>query len=152
MHLLVLLFFSNLFSTDMIVIILVALMLFGGEKLPEIARGLGKGIRDFKEASDGIKREINDHINSLDEKKADQALDQKAEEIRTQQGLPTGTSEESRSPVHNTMPVSDSYFTSTEHQTTENHAEANHEPVAAAHHEGTHTDAGATNNEVNKNS
>jgi sec-independent protein translocase protein TatA len=147
-----LLFFSNLFSTDMIVIILVALMLFGGEKLPEIARGLGKGIRDFKEASDGIKREINDHINSLDEKKADQALDQKAEEIRNHQGLPTGTSEESRSPVNNTTPVNDSHFTSTEHQTTENHAEANHEPVAAEHQEGTHTEAGAANNEVNKNS
>jgi len=47
MHISVVLFLSNLFSTDMLVIVFFALILFGGEKLPEIARGLGKGIRDF---------------------------------------------------------------------------------------------------------
>jgi len=39
--------------------------LFGGEKLPELARGLGKGIREFKDASDGVKREIHRNINEL---------------------------------------------------------------------------------------
>ena len=53
-----LLFIGNLFGGDMIIILVIALMLFGGEKLPEIARGLGKGLRDFKDASEGIKREI----------------------------------------------------------------------------------------------
>jgi sec-independent protein translocase protein TatA len=42
------------------------LLLFGGKKLPELARGLGKGIRDFKDASEGVKREIHRNINSMD--------------------------------------------------------------------------------------
>ena len=60
-------------GTDMLVIMIIALLLFGGDKLPEIAKGLGKGIRDFKEASEGVKREINNQINSYEEKKAETA-------------------------------------------------------------------------------
>lgn len=52
---------------EMILIFLVALLLFGGKKLPELARGLGKGLREFKDASDGIKREIHNNINSVTE-------------------------------------------------------------------------------------
>ena len=55
-----LLFFSG---QDTIVILLVALVLFGGKKLPELARGLGQGIREFKDASEGVKRDIQDQIN-----------------------------------------------------------------------------------------
>lgn len=43
----------------------VVLLLFGGKKLPELARGLGKGIREFKDASDGVKAEIHRNINSV---------------------------------------------------------------------------------------
>lgn len=39
-------------------IVLVVIILFGGRKIPELARGLGKGIRDFNDAKDGIKKEI----------------------------------------------------------------------------------------------
>lgn len=39
-------------------ILLVIVILFGGKKLPELAKGLGKGIRDFKDAKDGIQHEI----------------------------------------------------------------------------------------------
>lgn len=56
----------------MILIVFVALLLFGGEKLPEIARGLGKGIRDFKDASEGVKREITNQINSFEERKTEE--------------------------------------------------------------------------------
>lgn len=49
----------------MILIFLVVLLLFGGKKLPELARGLGKGLREFKDASDGIKREIHNNINTV---------------------------------------------------------------------------------------
>lgn len=45
----------------------VVLLLFGGKKLPELARGLGKGIREFKDASDGVKREIHRNINAVNE-------------------------------------------------------------------------------------
>ena len=48
---------------DTIVILIVALVLFGGKKLPELARGLGQGIREFKDASEGVKRDIQEQIN-----------------------------------------------------------------------------------------
>ncbi len=97
MYSFVLLFFSNLFSSDMIIILVVALFLFGGEKLPEIARGLGKGIRDFKDASEGVKREINNQINSYEEKKAEESLNKQAEAVQNQlAGANTETLAESR--------------------------------------------------------
>ncbi len=40
------------------VILLIIIVMFGGKKIPELARGLGKGIREFNEAKDGIKNEI----------------------------------------------------------------------------------------------
>ena len=105
-----LLFFSNLFSGDMIIIMIVALFLFGGEKLPEVVRALGKGIREFKDASEGIKREINEQINNYDEKRAESSLNKRAEEIQNQ--LPAN---ESHQLVENTMPVNDSHFADEEH-------------------------------------
>src|SRR5450755_2143189 len=114
MHSVGLLFLSNLFSTDMILIAFVALMLFGGEKLPEIARGLGKGIRDFKDASEGIKREINDHINSLDEKKAETALNDQAAAAQNQLPYNADHLIESRPPVENTLPVSENHVNGNE--------------------------------------
>ena len=43
---------------EIFVILIIAVMLFGADKLPEIARGLGKGMRQIKDATDDIKREI----------------------------------------------------------------------------------------------
>lgn len=63
--------FLNIGSGEMILILFAALMLFGGDKLPGLARGLGKGIRDFKDASEDVKREINNQINNYDEKKTE---------------------------------------------------------------------------------
>jgi sec-independent protein translocase protein TatA len=37
--------------------------LFGGKKIPELMRGLGRGIREFKDAKDNVSREIEDHMN-----------------------------------------------------------------------------------------
>ncbi|TKC01001.1 Sec-independent protein translocase subunit TatA/TatB [Pedobacter cryophilus] len=59
------LLFLNLGTQEVILIVFAVLLLFGGEKLPELARGLGKGIREFKDASDGVKREIHRNINQL---------------------------------------------------------------------------------------
>ncbi len=59
------LLFLNLGTQEVVLIMFVVLLLFGGEKLPELARGLGKGIREFKDASDGVKREIHRNINQL---------------------------------------------------------------------------------------
>lgn len=63
--------FLNIGTGEMILILFAALMLFGGNKLPELARGLGKGIRDFKDASEDVKREINNQINNYDDKKSE---------------------------------------------------------------------------------
>ncbi len=45
---------------EIFIILLIVVMLFGADKIPEIARGLGKGIRQVKDATNDIKREIND--------------------------------------------------------------------------------------------
>lgn len=58
--------FLNMGSGEIMVILAVALLLFGGKKLPELAKGLGKGIREFKDASEGVKREIHRNINLAD--------------------------------------------------------------------------------------
>jgi sec-independent protein translocase protein TatA len=45
---------------EVFVILLIVVMVFGADKIPEIARGLGKGIRQVKDATNDIKKEIND--------------------------------------------------------------------------------------------
>ena len=45
-------------APELLLIFLVVLLLFGGAKLPELARGLGKAIRNFREEAEGVKREI----------------------------------------------------------------------------------------------
>ncbi len=52
--------FSSIGPMELLVIFLVVLLLFGAKRIPEIARGLGKGIREFK----GATRDIADEINS----------------------------------------------------------------------------------------
>ncbi len=44
---------------EIIIILLIVVMLFGADKIPEIARGLGKGMRQLKDATNEVKREIN---------------------------------------------------------------------------------------------
>ncbi|PYF70113.1 Sec-independent protein translocase subunit TatA/TatB [Pedobacter nutrimenti] len=63
--------FLNMGGGEIMLILAVVLLLFGGKKLPELARGLGKGIRDFKDASEGVKREIHRNINSVDVEEED---------------------------------------------------------------------------------
>ena len=50
----------NLGTGELIIIFLVILLLFGAKKLPELARGLGKGINEFKDAVESSKKEIMD--------------------------------------------------------------------------------------------
>ncbi len=53
----------DLFSGPHIILIaLVVLLMFGGKKIPELMRGLGKGIREFNDAKNNVKKEIEDHI------------------------------------------------------------------------------------------
>ena len=52
----------NLGTGEIIIIALVVLLLFGGKKIPELMKGLGKGVRNFKEGVNGIE----DTINNID--------------------------------------------------------------------------------------
>lgn len=98
--------FLNIGTQEMMVIVLVALLLFGGKKLPELARGLGRGIREFKDASEGIKREISDQINNFEKEvdtvKAD--IEKEPEptntvaEVQTELDQPLATTEEGENP------------------------------------------------------
>jgi len=47
---------------ELVITLLIVVIFFGGKKIPELARGLGKGIREFNEAKDGIKSEIENGI------------------------------------------------------------------------------------------
>jgi sec-independent protein translocase protein TatA len=47
-------------TEDVILIAVVVLLLFGGKKIPEVMKSLGKGIKSFKDGMDGIEQEIKD--------------------------------------------------------------------------------------------
>lgn len=58
-------------TTELLVILFIILLVFGAKKLPELAQGLGKGIREFKKASSEIQDELdlNKPLSSTDSKK-----------------------------------------------------------------------------------
>ncbi len=67
----ILLIFGGIGGPEMIVIGLVVLVLFGAKKIPEFAKGLGKGIREFKDAVKDVKKEVDDagkEVPKIDEK------------------------------------------------------------------------------------
>jgi len=58
------LLFLNLGGGEIFVILLVVLLFFGSKRIPELAKGLGKGMREFKDAMSGIEREVKDAANA----------------------------------------------------------------------------------------
>ncbi|MES2566669.1 MAG: twin-arginine translocase TatA/TatE family subunit [Bacteroidota bacterium] len=50
--------FLNLGGGEVVMILLVILLMFGGKGIPNIAKALGKGIREFKDAADGIQKDV----------------------------------------------------------------------------------------------
>lgn len=54
----ILLFLGGLGGTEVILIVLAILLFFGAKRIPELAKGLGRGIREFKDASKDIKQDI----------------------------------------------------------------------------------------------
>ncbi len=51
---------------EIVVIALLVLLLFGGKKIPELMKGLGSGIREFNNAKNNIKSEINSEMRELE--------------------------------------------------------------------------------------
>ena len=62
------LLFLNMGGYEILLILLVILIFFGAKKIPELARGMGRGIREFKDATREIKDEIDEGINMDDNK------------------------------------------------------------------------------------
>ncbi|MBQ2292142.1 MAG: twin-arginine translocase TatA/TatE family subunit [Bacteroidaceae bacterium] len=54
-----LLFLGNMGGQEILIIALIILLLFGGKKIPELMRGLGKGVSQFKKGMNDIEQEIN---------------------------------------------------------------------------------------------
>ena len=67
-----LLFLGNLSAGELTVIFLIVLLLFGGNKIPELMRGLGKGIREFNNAKNSVEDEIRQGIRESDKKKVNE--------------------------------------------------------------------------------
>jgi sec-independent protein translocase protein TatA len=57
--------FLNLGGGEVTLILIVILLLFGGKGVPNVARALGKGIREFKDAANGIQKDLQEHTGHL---------------------------------------------------------------------------------------
>ncbi|MDH6307209.1 sec-independent protein translocase protein TatA [Dysgonomonas sp. PFB1-18] len=53
-----LLFLGNLGTAEIIIIAIVVLLLFGGKKIPELMKGIGKGVKSFKDGVNGLEEDI----------------------------------------------------------------------------------------------
>jgi sec-independent protein translocase protein TatA len=54
----------NLGGGEILIILVIVLLLFGAKKIPELAKGLGRGMREFKDAQREIKKEIDSSVDT----------------------------------------------------------------------------------------
>ncbi|MPL85220.1 Sec-independent protein translocase protein TatA [bioreactor metagenome] len=64
-----LLFLGSIGATEIIIIALIVVLLFGGKKIPELMKGIGKGVKSFKDGVKGVEDEINSSDNDKDKEK-----------------------------------------------------------------------------------
>ncbi len=69
----------NFWGPEMFVIIFAILLLFGGKKIPELMRGIGKGIREFNTARSTIEQEMKDGMRESERKKIEDNKEQATE-------------------------------------------------------------------------
>ena len=62
-------FIGGIGMQEVLLIALVVLLFFGGKKIPELMKGLGKGVRSFKEGMNDIEKDIKDTKDTADEEK-----------------------------------------------------------------------------------
>ena len=55
-------------TNEIIIILVIVLLLFGGKKIPELMRGLGRGMREFTDAKNNVRKEIEESANDKDQK------------------------------------------------------------------------------------
>lgn len=63
------LFIGGIGMQEVLLIALVVLLFFGGKKIPELMKGLGKGVRSFKEGMNDIEKDIKETKDTADEEK-----------------------------------------------------------------------------------
>ena len=63
----------NIGAQEIILIVLAILLLFGGKKIPELMRGLGKGVKEYKNAVNNVEDEIKSATSSDEARKDDKA-------------------------------------------------------------------------------
>ncbi|MDZ7767072.1 MAG: twin-arginine translocase TatA/TatE family subunit [Melioribacteraceae bacterium] len=63
--------FGSLGATEIILIVLAILILFGAKKIPELAQGLGKGMKEFKKAIKDVEEDISDDSSSKKKKEVE---------------------------------------------------------------------------------
>jgi sec-independent protein translocase protein TatA len=56
-------------APEIILIVLALLLLFGGKKIPELMRGMGKGVKEFKDAQNGVDKDNYEKSEKTDEKR-----------------------------------------------------------------------------------
>ena len=61
------LFIGGIGMQEVLLIVLVLLLFFGGKKIPELMKGIGKGVRSFKEGMNNVEKEI-DEIKDIEQK------------------------------------------------------------------------------------
>ena len=59
--------FNGIGTTEVIIIAIFVLVFFGAKRIPELARGLGQGIKEFRQASKDIKKEIEESSRDIDD-------------------------------------------------------------------------------------
>jgi sec-independent protein translocase protein TatA len=147
--------FFEFSAPEVMLILFVTLLLFGGDKLPGLAKGLGKGIREFKDASEGVKREINNQIDNYETKKKDEPAKTEETPLIAEHSTDNvdGKAEETPvvnvSPVANTVPVGGNHVAATDNVIYDGTAESseelhnhyrgvteNHEPVTHVSEQG----------------
>jgi sec-independent protein translocase protein TatA len=74
--------FGSIGPMELILIFVVALLVFGPKKLPEIGRSVGKAIREFKKTSEEIKSRIEEEIEASEVKDVAKTLETEAKEIK----------------------------------------------------------------------
>ena len=52
-------------TNEIIIILIIVLLMFGGKKIPELMRGLGRGVREFNDAKTNVKKEIEESANDV---------------------------------------------------------------------------------------
>jgi sec-independent protein translocase protein TatA len=60
--------FENIGGPELLLILVVIFVFFGAKKIPDIAKGLGQGIREFRKAARDIQEEVNKEIKPFDDK------------------------------------------------------------------------------------